>query len=160
MYFYPSSRVIALTDLVAMPSFCGRLGSGWVADKAGRYNIFIIVCCLTGVCVLGLWTMASSTETRILFCALFGFFSGAYVTLIPVLVHQISPLAEIGLRTGLVYLVCSIGGLTTNPIGGLILEKAGGWLGVKIFAGICCLFGTCFLMGARLLQSMHLKAVV
>lgn len=143
-----------------MSSFASRIGSGLVADKIGRYNVFIIICYLTSVCILAVWTTFKTEASRITFTALFGLFSGAYVALLPALVHQISPLSETGLRTGLVYLACSIGGLTTNPIGGIILERTGGWLGVKLFAGLMCFAGTCFIVAARLLQSKKIRASV
>jgi MFS family permease len=99
---------------------------------------------------LGLWIPASSTAARIAFATLFGFFSGAYVALIAALVVQVSPPSEIGFRTGLVFLASSIGGLTTNPISGAILERPIGWLGPKIFAGVFCIAGTTFVLAARI----------
>lgn len=141
-------------------SLFGRAGSGFVADKMGRYNIFIIVCYLTGIWILALWIPAATTGARIAFAALFGFFSGAYVALIPALVVQISPFTEIGFRTGLVFFACSFGGLTTNPISGAILEQNSGWLGAKIFAGVFCLVGTCFVLVARMHHTgMHFRSV-
>ncbi|KAK2606292.1 hypothetical protein QQS21_003340 [Conoideocrella luteorostrata] len=138
-----------LVPILNAASLFGRAGSGFVADKMGRYNIFIIVCYLTGIWILALWIPAATTGARIAFAALFGFFSGAYVALIPALVVQISPFSEIGFRTGLVFFACAFGGLTTNPISGAILERPSGWVGAKVFAGVFCLVGTCFVLVAR-----------
>lgn len=130
-------------------SLFGRMFSGIMADKIGRYNIFIIVANLSGIWALALWIPANNTGGLLSFSILFGFCSGAYVSLVAALVAQISPLSEMGFRTGLVFLTSSIGGLTTNPINGAILDLPTGWLGVKIFSGVFCLAGTAFIMGAR-----------
>lgn len=131
-------------------SLFGRLFSGIMGDKIGRYNIFIIVAYLSGIWALALWIPANTTAGLIAFAILFGFCSGAYVSLIAALVAQISPLRELGFRTGIVLLTSSIGGLTTNPINGAILDLASGYLGIKIFCGIFCLAGTSFILAARI----------
>lgn len=98
---------------------------------------------------LALWIPASSKQAIIAFSVLFGFFSGAYVSLIAALIVQISPLREIGIRTGLVFLLASIGGLTTGPMAGRVLGESG-WTGVKVFSGVLCLAGTTFILAARI----------
>ncbi|PTB53442.1 hypothetical protein M431DRAFT_89501 [Trichoderma harzianum CBS 226.95] len=142
--------VLYLIPILNAGSLFGRVFSGYAGDKWGRYNVFVTVCYLAGIFVLGLWIPASSTAARIAFATLFGFFSGAYVALIAALVVQVSPPSEIGFRTGLVFLASSIGGLTTNPISGAILERPIGWLGPKIFAGVFCIAGTTFVLAARI----------
>ncbi|KAJ3494711.1 hypothetical protein NLG97_g3908 [Lecanicillium saksenae] len=156
----PAQSVAYLIPLLSALSCLGRIFCGMLADIVGRYNVFIASCFLTGLSILALWTTANGTEARFAFSAIFGFCSAAYVTLLPALVHQISPPGEIGLRTGLVYLGCSIGGLTANPIGGVILERSGGWLVVKIFSGLLCLAGTFFVAATRLLQDPNVLCVV
>ncbi|KIX04843.1 uncharacterized protein Z518_05714 [Rhinocladiella mackenziei CBS 650.93] len=132
-------------------SLFGRLFSGFLGDKLGRYNIFIVVCYLSGgFWILALWLPDTNDPALIAFAALFGFFSGAYVSLIAPLVMQISPMAEIGFRTGIVLFVTPIGGLTTNPINGAILDNAGGWVGLKVFSGVLCIAGTTFVLVARI----------
>ncbi|KAL7793874.1 major facilitator superfamily domain-containing protein [Trichoderma ceciliae] len=142
--------VLYLIPILNAGSLFGRVFSGFAGDKWGRYNVFIAVCYLAGIFVLGLWIPADTTGARIAFATLFGFFSGAYVALIAALVVQVSPASEIGFRTGLVFLASSFGGLTTNPISGAILERPIGWLGPKLFAGIFCLAGTTFVLAARI----------
>ncbi|OJJ53835.1 hypothetical protein ASPSYDRAFT_1163183 [Aspergillus sydowii CBS 593.65] len=137
-----------LVPILNAGSLVGRLISGFAGDKIGRYNTFIIVCYLTGIMTLALWIPANSDQAIITFAVLFGFFSGAYVSLIAALIVQISPLREIGIRTGLVFLLASIGGLTTGPMAGRILE-ASGWTGVKVFSGVLCLAGSSFVFVAR-----------
>ncbi|KAH6657801.1 major facilitator superfamily transporter [Truncatella angustata] len=137
-----------ILSILNAASLFGRIFSGIMGDKIGRYNIFVVVCYLTGIWVLALWIPGSDDGALIAFAVLFGFCSGAYVSLIAPLVAQISSPQEIGFRTGLVFFVSSIGGLTTNPINGAILDH--GWTGIKIFSGVFCLVGTTFVLAARI----------
>lgn len=139
-----------LVPILNAASLFGRIFSGVMGDRVGRYNIFVIVGYLTSIWTLALWIPVSNTGGIIAFAALFGFCSGAYVSLIAPLVAQISPIQEIGFRTGIVFFISSIGGLTTNPINGAIMDGADGLRGIKIFAGAFCFAGTVFIMAARI----------
>ncbi|PQE07804.1 major facilitator superfamily transporter protein [Rutstroemia sp. NJR-2017a BVV2] len=139
-----------LLPILNAGSLFGRLLAGFLGDKIGRYNIFIVVCYLSGIWILALWLPGSSNAALIAFAILFGFFSGAYVSLITPLVMQISPMKELGFRTGIVIFVAAVGGLTTNPINGAILDDAGGWDGLKVFSGVFCIVGTTFVFAARI----------
>ncbi|KAM6537994.1 hypothetical protein FALCPG4_003885 [Fusarium falciforme] len=143
------SIVDYLVPILNAASFFGRVISGILGDRIGKYNIFIAVCYLTAIWILALWIPCKTEGGIIAFAALFGFCSGAYVSLIGPLVAQISPMREIGFRTGIVFFVASISGLVTNPIAGAIIDKPNGWVSVKVFAGVFCLAGTTFILGAR-----------
>ena len=84
---------------------------------------------------------------------MFGFFSGAYVSLIGALVAQVSPLPEIGFRMGIVFLMASVPGLVSSPIAGAILAGSGGWTGLKAFAGSFIVGGTVLMMLARMVYT-------
>ena len=149
-----------LVPMLNAASLFGRLGAGFMSDRYGRYNIFIAMCIVAGVLVLALWIPATSNAPIIVFATLFGFASGAYVSLSPALIAQISPLKEVGYRTGLLFLFASVGGLTTSPIAGAILQHASGdYTHMKIFSGVMLLGGTAFIMTARLVGT-GLKLVV
>ncbi|OAA73361.1 Major facilitator superfamily domain, general substrate transporter [Cordyceps fumosorosea ARSEF 2679] len=130
-------------------SLFGRLFAGFMGDKIGRFNILVGCCYLSGVWILALWITSSTQSALIAFAALFGFSSGAYISLVTPVVAQISPLPEIGFRTGIVFFVASIGGLTTNPVSGALIDSSGGYTGMKIFAGVLCLVGTTFILVER-----------
>jgi MFS family permease len=141
-------------------SLFGRLFGGILSDKFGRFNIFIIMCLVAGVLVFALWIPASSNAATIIFAIIFGLASGAYVSISPALIAQISPLKEIGYRTGLLFLFASVGGLTTSPIAGAILQNAGqSYTNVKIFSGAFMMGGTMFIVAARMVTT-KLKLMV
>jgi MFS family permease len=131
-------------------SLFGRLFSGFYSDKIGRFNVFVTVCFLTAIWILALWLVDIRPAALIAFAALFGFFSGAYVSLIAPLIMQVSPMSEIGFRTGLVFLFASIAGLVTNPMNGAILDGSGGWTGLKVTAGVFCLAGAASVAAGRI----------
>lgn len=138
-----------LLPILNAASLFGRLFAGLLGDRIGRFNIFVVCCYLSGVWILALWICKNSEAALIAFSILFGFSSGAYISLVAPLVMQISPLPEIGFRTGVVFFVASIGGLTTNPIAGAIIDSSGGFTGMKIFCGVFCVVGTTFVALAR-----------
>ncbi len=139
-----------LLPILNAGSLFGRLFAGFLGDKLGRYNIFVIVCYLSGIFILALWLPDSSNAALIAFAALFGFFSGAYVSLLTPLIMQISPMPELGFRTGIALLATAVAGLTTNPINGAIVDSNdGGWAGLKVFSGVLSIVGTSFVLVAR-----------
>lgn len=117
--------------------------------------MFIASCYLAGLLILGMWvpvsiSLPNATTVSVAFAAMFGIFSGGYISLMGSLVAAISPMSEIGYRNGLTFLFSSVGGLVTNPIGGAILQSGGGnWAGLKIFAGVFMIAGTTFILSAR-----------
>lgn len=131
-----------------------------MADKVGKFNIFTCACYIAGIFVLALWIPAGNGAAIIVFSVFFGLFSGAYISLMGALVAQISPPEEIGYRNGLTFLIGSIGGLTTSPIAGAILETPAGWTGMKLFAGIMLLAGTTGVLFARFCKTGFKLAVV
>ena len=99
-------------------------GFFWRYDRP--YSTFIIVCGLTSIWLLAPWLPDNSTPALIAFAVLFGFFSGSYVSLLNPMVAVISPLNELGFRTGLVFGPAAISGPITNPINRAILDGNGG----------------------------------
>ncbi len=81
-------------------SIFGRTLPGFVADRLGRYNVMIVTSFLSTILVLALWLPARGNVPYILFAAFYGFSSGAFVSLAPALIAQISDIRQIGVRTG------------------------------------------------------------
>lgn len=104
--------------------------------------------------VLGLWIPGSSNASRIAFAVFFGFFSGAYISLSPALVAQISPPKEFGYRSGLLFCAAAVPGLVTSPIAGAVLARNhGSYTSMKVYAGIFILAGSVVVAMARLLKT-------
>ena len=132
-------------------SIFGRITPGYVSDKVGRFNTTIVMCTLCGVLVLALWLPSAAPAPVIVFAALYGFGSGAFVSIIPALVATVSPdMRQIGSRNGTLFAMISIGALCGNPIAGAILSNSGGsYHHLQIFCGCMILAGTVLLAGVR-----------
>lgn len=127
-----------LVPIINAVSIFGRILPGILADKAGRYNVMIMMTALSAILTLALWIPGSHSAAAIIVYAMsFGFTSGAFISLIPALVAQLSDIRQIGIRTGTAFAVQSFGALTGSPIGGAIVSAQGGdYLGLQLFCGL------------------------
>ncbi|RBR04610.1 uncharacterized protein FIESC28_11537 [Fusarium coffeatum] len=123
-------------------SVFGRILPGFLADKFGRFNMMMICTTMSAILTLAVWLPGRSNAASLCFSAFFGFFSGSYISLTPALVVEVSPLSEIGHRTGMLYFCISIGVLAGSPIAGALVEANGGnYTYLKVFAGVTMLIG-------------------
>lgn len=152
----PLSRTPATHTLLthALHSIIGRTVPNAMADKVGHYNIMIAMSAFTTVLLLALWIPAEGNAATIVFTALFGVASGAGIGLTPVLIAHISPLQQIGTRTGACFSIAALAALTGSPIGGAILDAAadGSYRSTKIFGGVSCAVGTLLFVLSHLAQ--------
>lgn len=134
-----------------MSSIVGRTVPNALADKVGRFNIMIIMSAFTTILILALWLPATGNAPIILFAALFGIGSGAGIGLTPVLCAQLSPIKDIGVRTGTVFAISAFAALTGSPIGGQIIGVSNGtFQNTIIFSGVSCAIGTALFVATRL----------
>jgi len=132
-----------LVSILNAGSVFGRTLPGILGDKIGRFNVMTVFCTFTAILILAVWIPASSNVGQLVFAPFFGFASGAAIGLTPALIAQISPIQEIGIRTGTMFGVGSIGALTGSPIGGaLISDDHGKFLYLQLFGGVACLIGS------------------
>ena len=161
MYYGMSPHLAEyMVPILNAASFFGRTVPGYIADKIGRFNMMCIMCAFTGmsstflvvatlvlnlhpgILLLAMWLPSRSNAPIIVFTALFGFGSGAFVSLAPSLIAQISDIRQIGVRTGSFFTVISIAALISQPIGGAILTRwNGSYTGMQIYAGVLCTSG-------------------
>ncbi|KAJ4413177.1 hypothetical protein N0V91_000151 [Didymella pomorum] len=123
-------------------SIFGRIIPGALADKVGVFNMQLLFCTMAGIIVLALGLPASGNAAYITFAALYGFASGAYVSLFPAQMAQISEVHQIGVRVGVTFAVVSVAGLVGNPIAGAIVShNHGKYWGLNVFAGVFLMVG-------------------
>jgi MFS family permease len=105
---------------------------------------------LTVITVLALWIPGHGNAAIIAFAAFYGFFSGAFVSLGPAVVAQISEIKQIGVRNGTVYAFVSLAALTGNPIAGVLITRDHGkFLYLQIFCGISMAVGCLAFFASR-----------
>lgn len=116
----------------------------------GRFNTMIVTAYLSAILVLALWIPARGNVPIILFSTFYGFSSGAFVSLAPALIAQISDIRQIGMRTGTMFAVISVAALTGSPIGGALQAKEGGkYLYLQVFCGAMMVAGSTVFVLAR-----------
>ena len=112
--------------------------------------MMILTTVLSSVMVLALWLPSHGNVPIITFAGFYGCFSGAFVSLGPAVIGQISEIREIGVRTGTVYALVSIAALTGSPIAGaLVSRKHGQFQYLQIFCGVTMVVGTALFVAAR-----------
>ncbi|RWA10466.1 hypothetical protein EKO27_g4655 [Xylaria grammica] len=142
-----------LLPIVNAVSIPGRIIPGILADRVGRFNMMIIIATLSSIVTLALWVPGNTTATTIAFGAVYGFTSGAFISLAPAVIAQISDIRQIGARSGVLLFISSLGALTGSPVGGAIVTAQNGeYLGLKLFTGITIGFAAVFLVVARAVQ--------
>ncbi|KAG5728432.1 Riboflavin transporter MCH5 [Termitomyces sp. T112] len=124
-------------------SFFGRILPNIFADKFGPYNMLIpclVVSSGLVFCIFGIHDFVSIA----IIGALYGFWSGSYVSLIPSLLAQLSThMGEQGTRMGIAFSIVGLALLFGTPIEGALLDRNHGvfaWHKAIIFCGVmvCC----------------------
>ncbi|KAF2086791.1 MFS general substrate transporter [Saccharata proteae CBS 121410] len=150
-----------LLAVINSASIFGRILPNLIADRLGPLNIIVPCALVSGILTLCLIAV-DSLAGLIIFCILYGFFSGTFVSLPPtILVHlSLKNRAMIGTRMGMGFAVISIGLLIGTPIAGAILN-AKGFTPTWIFGGVTTIAGACLMAAARVFKvgaAVNIKA--
>ncbi|OJJ32658.1 hypothetical protein ASPWEDRAFT_185156 [Aspergillus wentii DTO 134E9] len=151
--------LIAFLNLGAVP---GRFLPGLLADKLGRFNVMIITALVCSILTLALWLKAGNNLAAIIcYSVLFGFWSGAAISLTPVCISQVCATEDYGKRNGTTFTIVSIGTLTGIPIAGAIQQRDNGeYGGLIIFGGVLYLAATvAFVLARGVCRGWSLKTV-
>ena len=98
------------------------------------------------------WLSIKSWGGVIAFCLLYGFLSGAFVSLNPAVITSLCRNTnEVGSWLGMICIPLSIGLLLGNPIAGAILRH--GWPGLQVFCGVCNVTAALFVVGTRIAKN-------
>ena len=144
-----SNYLISILNAASLP---GRVIPGILADRLGRFNTMTLTSLISAILVLALWLPSQSNVAIICFAAFYGCFSGAYVSLGPSLIAELSPIEQIGVRIGSIYFFVAVVVLVGNPIGGALVadDDAGrGFTYLQIFSGCMMGAGAMFFLMVR-----------
>lgn len=137
-----------LLSILNSASVFGRIIPNFIADYMGPMNMIIPCVTISGILVLCLIAV-KSVPAIIVFNILYGFFSGAFVSLPPTILVHLSPnRGLIGTRMGMCFMIVAIGVLVGTPIAGVILSQHG-WAAVWGFGGAFTLAGGVVIAASR-----------
>jgi len=113
-----------MLSILNAASFFGRIIPNFIADKTGPLNIVIPATLAT--CILGFgWVGIHSTGGLIIFCILYGFFSGSFVSIPPTVIVTLSPsLSVVGTRMGMFFALSGLGLLVGTPVAGQLIKQS------------------------------------
>ncbi|KAL6922474.1 hypothetical protein FSHL1_006437 [Fusarium sambucinum] len=125
----------AILNATAIP---GRFLPNYIADRFGVINTMCTICFFCMASIFCLWLPAQGNKPMtIAFTAIYGFWSGASVSLAPVAIALVCRTEDLGKRNGTAYTIVSFGTLIGIPIGGAILSADNGsYQGLIIFSGL------------------------
>jgi predicted MFS family arabinose efflux permease len=130
-----------ILSILNAASVFGRLLPGVLADKIGRFNTLCFFGFCTGILLL-CWISIKSNASIIVFAALYGFFSGAIISLMsPCIAHLAPSPRDIGTYLGMGMAVISLAGLIGTPITGALIDRYTSYTPAAIFSGVSCLVG-------------------
>ena len=123
-------------------SFFGRVLPGLLADFAGNFNTLLCSGSVTGILLL-CWIACKHNAAIIVYAALYGFFSGAIISLMtPCIASRAPTPRHIGTYIGMGMTVIALAGLSGTPITGAMIDRYHSYTPAAIFSGVSCLAGT------------------
>ncbi|KAF2009488.1 MFS general substrate transporter [Aaosphaeria arxii CBS 175.79] len=156
-----SSAKDYLLPLMNAASILGRILGGLAADETGPTNITYPMTILSGIQCLGMWLVTSDVGVLVVFVILYGFCSGVFIAVLPVIAAQLSPADKLGGRIGALYTVLAAAQLVGSPIGGSLIQSstdfAFGYMGLIVFGGVTLFVGGIVVFISRILQHKDLS---
>ncbi|KAI0827531.1 monocarboxylate permease [Trametes gibbosa] len=148
--------LLAIMNATNIPS---RILPGYIADKTGPLKVFVPAAAICSVLLLGLWLPSRNSASIVAFAALYGLFSGAFVSLLPTYIASISPREKLGARLGSVYMVVAVASLVGTPTGGALLVQTDDahFRNLIVFCGVLSVAGTVVMAMAGLVGSDVLR---
>lgn len=145
----PNSYAIYLLPIINAFGLPSRIIPGILADRWGCLNVLVPSTLIASIITLALWLPATDQASITAFAAMYGTFTGAFVSLLPAYVYTISPIEVYGARLGSMYLLVGIANLVGTPTAGAFLTTINqrGFDGLIIFTGIMIAAGS-LLLGA------------
>lgn len=134
-------------------SVFGRIAPGILADHIGSLNTIVPIGFIAAALAFA-WIGIRNEAGTIVFAILYGFASGAIVSLpATILARLTSNMSILGTRMGMCFTLAGLGLLIGNPIAGALLDIEGQifWKG-QLFSAVMVVVGTGFFVWLRLLK--------
>ncbi|KAF9107926.1 hypothetical protein BGX27_008545 [Mortierella sp. AM989] len=113
-----------LISIMSAANAVGRIVIGFVGDRLGAYPVAMVSFLIAPLSCL-LWMFAHSQGVLIAFSIIYGFFCGAWFTLVASITSHLVDLESLGSGLAMVFLINTPGNLFTLPIAGDIIDNSG-----------------------------------
>ena len=148
-----------LLSILNASSFFGRIFPNFLAGIVGPMNMLVLCTFASGtlcLCWIGIENIAGIT----VFAILYGFFAGAYVSLIiPVIVKLTPDINVVGTWMGMSLFVAACELLIGNPVAGSLVDiQKKQLVGAQGFAGEVILFGPLLMLTALITGARQVKS--
>ncbi|KAG7451286.1 MFS general substrate transporter [Guyanagaster necrorhizus] len=101
----------------------GRVMPTIVVDRIGVFNSIVPCAIACGVLVF-VWVAITSPASVMVFAVLYGFFSGAVISLLgPMITYLTKNVSEVGARLGVYIGIAAVGGMIGPPISGALITS-------------------------------------
>ncbi|KAL1407927.1 hypothetical protein Q8F55_004723 [Vanrija albida] len=140
--------------IVSAGGLGGRTLSGWMADKLGVWNVFGTTSFFTAVVLFGFYVPSPIPNGALVAgFVLYGWVSGAWLTLVSAVVAKISPVEEVGIRIGMAWSICGPFMVAGPVICGALIQADDNKFGYAgIFCGFTFLIASFLAVGPRMVQ--------
>ncbi|KAJ7598478.1 major facilitator superfamily domain-containing protein [Mycena floridula] len=130
-------------------STIGRTVPSLIAPNFGTLNL-LIMACMASALMLFVWVSAETTAGIFIFDAIFGIFSGAYVSYIPAAVSSLTEdPKETGVRLGMLFFISAFFWLASAPLQGALIHINGSYWPASVFGGCIVAVGVGCLIISR-----------
>ncbi|EMD00764.1 hypothetical protein BAUCODRAFT_62029, partial [Baudoinia panamericana UAMH 10762] len=149
------SLAFYLSSILNGASLFGRVLPGVVADRWGKFNMLAASAFAAGI-VAFCWTAATSVAGVIVWAIMFGFTSGAILSLQIACATTLADKDSAGAAVGIAMGSTSLAMLFGSPIAGQLVDY--GYLATAMWSGAAFIVGAGFLIASRLSQDRSLGA--
>ncbi|KAF7247475.1 Monocarboxylate transporter 12 [Varanus komodoensis] len=147
-----------LMSILGVVDIVGNITFGWLTDrrclKKYRYICYLFAVGMDGLCCLFL-PILQSFPLLVPFSFTFGYFDGAYVTLIPVVTADVVGTASLSSALGVVYFLHAIPYLISPPVAGWLVDTTGNYTTSFLLCGFSMIFSSTLLCCARLAKKVR-----
>ncbi|KAI8379137.1 major facilitator superfamily domain-containing protein [Radiomyces spectabilis] len=139
----------------------GRLVLGWVADKIGRLNMYIIANIFAGLFCMLLWPFAKTYGALMAFAVLWGTVCGIYFALAPPITATIVGMEKTSSGLAILFVASAVSSVGP-PIASAIQTATPneGYIGVQMFAGSVYIFGSLMCIVLKIKMTKSVFAVI
>ncbi|XP_047458230.1 monocarboxylate transporter 12-B-like isoform X2 [Mugil cephalus] len=144
-----------LMSIFGVSSIVGNITFGWITDrkclKKYRMLSYMAAICMEGLCCVFM-PFLHSFSLLVLFSVLYGYFDGAYVALMPVVISDTVGSTYLTSALGVVYFLHGIPYLISPPIGGWLVDQTRSYAATFFLSGASFIFSSVIVASATLVR--------